>query len=296
MKISIYCSIVLLVATLLFSCHSKMDSPCHTGQSEDEEMDSVFGISHTEDSISRTYLAEAIQCIINDDAKGFASHCQYPIIREKPLHKIEDSATMVKYFNTLFDDSIKRKLKGSSIKNWWYSGSHGYCYGRGSDRWYFWGAPCKEGITAINYDSKKEQALRLEMIKKDIACLHPSLRGNWILEHCFKCPNGYIVRIDAPREIMAKFESEIGKTFRMAIFFKGTSVKGKPDIVMYGTRETTGSAGNQLYTFKNKKLCAEFQYNYAVGGEMFPEEFTLKGRINYNTHKLTFFYWDDISK
>lgn len=253
-----------------------------------EEKDPITGFTHQEDSLRREYLAEGIRCIANNDAKGFASHCAYPIVRKRPLHDIKDSAAMVKYFNILFDDTIKKQLKNKSAKDWTEMGCNGYIFEDGDFwDWYYQGA-----ITHINYSSKAEQALRQKMITKDKASLHPSLRGKWILDYSFKCPNGYIVRIDAPDGV----EPALGNRYRMLIFFKGASLKGKPNIIMYGTFERTGSAGNELYTFKDKKNAAEFQNNYVWGGEMHPTDFTLKGRINYNTHDIEFFYWDDFVK
>ena len=300
--------IITIIGICLTCCHSSeskkvvsRNSPNVTiNQPEDnenntEEKDSVTGFTPTEDSLRREYLAEGIRCIVNNDAKGFASHCAYPIIRKRPLHDIEDSVSMVKYFNILFDDYAKNKLKNKSAKDWTNMGCNGYALDlapENLDFGTFWDGNYEGAITAVNYSSKAEQALRQKMIAKDKASLHPSLRGKWKLDYCFKCPNGYTVRIDAPEGV----EPALGNRYRMLIFFKGTSLKAKPNIIMYGTYETTGSAGNKLYTFKDKKNKAEFQYNYMIGGDMHFQKFTLKGHINYNSHQLKFFYWDDIVK
>ena len=299
--------IIAIVSISLTCCHSsdskKVVSHNSTNvvinQTEDngaaEDKDPITGFTHKEDSLRREYLAEGIRCIVNNDAKGFASHCAYPIARDSPLHDIEDSASMVKYFNILFDDYAKKKLKNKSAKDWLNMGCNGYSLDLDPDKLdfgTFWDGNYTGAITAVNYSSKTEQALRKKMIAKDKGSLHPSLRGQWVLDYCFKCPNGYTVRIDAPEGV----EPALGNRYRMLIFCKGTSLKAKPNIIMYGTFETTGSAGNKLYTFKDKKNKAEFQYNYVIGGEMHPVEFTLEGRINYNSHNLKFFYWDDVVK
>lgn len=297
-----------IIGFTLTCCHSsdtkkvvvQENANVETNQPEDNENDTdgkdpVTGFTPAEDSLRREYLAEGIRCIVNNDAKGFASHCAYPIIRKRPLHDIEDSAQMVKYFNILFDSYAKNKLKNKSAKDWTEMGCNGYALDldpENSDFGTFWDNHYEGAITAINYSSKAEQALRKKMIAKDNMSLHPSLRGKWVLDDCFKCPNGYIVRIDAPEGV----ESGLSNKYRMLIFFKGTSLKASPDIIMYGTFERTGSAGNKLYEFKDKKNKAEFQYNYAWGDEMHQTDFTLKGRINYDSHNLKFFYWDDVVK
>lgn len=275
------------------SCTGKQNSSLgSTDQTEDSlysdsynsgTIDDISDNKDKTDSECREYLAEAIRCIANNDAKGFASHCIYPIKRRRPLHDIADSASMVKYFDILFDKDFRKKLKNKSAKDWDALGERGYLFDYGL----FWDQGYLGGITNINYISPQENQLWRKKIDEDINSLHPSVQGNWILSYTFVCDNGTIVRIESE-------DKENPETYRMLLYFKGTPIKAKPDVCMTGSLEIQGSMHNEYYTFTGKDgSSAELYYAPMLGDDGEPE-LTLKGKKSFTTTKLTSVYWDEI--
>lgn len=219
---------IILGAIAALSCNNThpASSQSPTIPEELEDYNDNCCISKDEDAILRTHLAEVLRYIANNDAEGFASCCYYPVERDRPLHDIADSVEMVKYFDTLFDDSIRNSLKNVRATDWEIQGWSGYVYGTGE----FWASYGEGKIMRINYSSPQEQQLRQRIIEADAKSLHPSLRGNWVNEYCFRCPNGYTVRIDAP------VQETDNPEYRMMIFFKGSPLNGVPDLLLFGRR------------------------------------------------------------
>ena len=124
------------------------------------------------------------------------------------------------------------------------------------------------------------------MVAKDMARLDASLRGDWVIDEGFKCPNGYTVRIDRSGDY---------KRFRIAIFFKGTSLHAKPDIMMFGELEIEGSIGNRHYTFKDDKgnEASYWHFNTYEEGSS-PFEFSLSGEVKYESTNIKLVYWDEL--
>jgi len=283
--------IVLCLVLMLVSCSTRTSSPEQTSQNfatGDEEcmsMESSSQFTH-DDTLTMEYLAAAVQCVVDGDASGFASHCVFPISRPSPLDAIQDSAEMVRYFDILFDDSIKDVLQTKTgIENWCYMGQ-GFMFDSG----FFWDLFHNGRIFAINYSSPKEIELIKKAQEQDMASLDPSLRGDWRLEYSFKCPNGYIIRIDDSSLITENL-------FRIAVFQNENVISHKPLLMLSGRKESQGNQGNAVYTFSDENgNSATFEY-YPIGPDgMNPFTITINGTIDYSTSEIEFIPWHKIGK
>ena len=239
-------------------------------------------VDSADEKTVRLNLEKAVRCIVNNDAKGFAACCEYPIGRMLPIHAITNEAEMIKYFDILFDDSIKAVLKNKTAKDWEQVGWRGLMLEQGN----LWGSELNGKITSINFHSAREQKLFNDMVAKDMARLDASLQGDWVIDEGFKCPNGYTVRIDRSGDY---------ERFRIAIFFKGTSLHAKPDIMMFGELEIEGSIGNRHYTFKDDKGNeASYWHFYTYEEGSSPFEFSLSGEVKYESTNIKLVYWDEL--
>ena len=93
-------------------------------------------------------------------------------------------------------------------------------------------------ITAINYESQKEQSIRAALIEADRKTLHESLRS-------FDKPvlkwdtRNHRLRID-----------EVGEHYRLVLWPVGLQFKDKPELVIeQGSLTYDGSGGNHHYSF-----------------------------------------------
>lgn len=102
-----------------------------------------------------------MNCVIHNDAATFAHLTSYPIMRTYPTKWIEDSLEMLSFFPIMADDSLKNVLKRTKPSDWEQVGWRGYTFANGE---YFW----DEGyaLSAINYESKQELAIREALIQK----------------------------------------------------------------------------------------------------------------------------------
>ena len=132
------------------------------------------------DFIDESSLTKINNSIINGDAAAFASMVDYPIRRKYPIKDIEDSATMVKFFPIIVDDSLKNMVRNLGLNGWKAMGWRGIMFNNGE----LWS---DINIIAINHMSDAEQQLLDSLRAKEIASLHPSLRTeNFIPSICFK--------------------------------------------------------------------------------------------------------------
>ncbi len=289
---NLYKLLLLFSVALIMSCgngapQSKSKSMDINGLSEEEKalakrQETDNCVDSTDEKTVRKNLEKAVRCIVNNDAKGFAACCEYPIERMLPIHAITNEAEMIKYFDILFDDSIKAVLKNKTAKDWEQVGWRGLMFEQGN----LWGSELNGKITSINFHSAREQKLFNDMVAKDMARLDASLQGDWVIDEGFKCPNGYTVRIDRSGDY---------ERFRIAIFFKGTSLHAKPDIMMFGELEIEGSIGNRHYTFKDDKGNeASYWHFYTYEEGSSPFEFSLSGEVKYESTNIKLVYWDEL--
>ena len=183
----------------------------------------------------RRLIAKAI---INDDPGMFASLCRYPIEREYPLHDIEDSAMMVKYFPTLVDDSLKRVISESTPDDW---GEFGWRGSSLADGEYIW---CDEGVIySIPYQSAREKSLLDSLMRSYYAFMPSRYASGWKPETCYTDSVGTVYRID---------RKENGEEYLL------TTIRQKDGAIdlstarsLPGTLEIQGSAATHVYSFSD---------------------------------------------
>lgn len=178
------------------------------------------------------------ESILNDSPTHFAAAMTYPIERPYPLRNIDDSASMVKYYHTLVDDSLRNKVKESPDTLWQENGWRGWTLDDGNYLWIDGGK-----VYQINYVSKRETTMLDSLRKEEISSLAPSLRGNWTPVMCVvDSTSGTIFRIDTK-------EVADSSVYRLAGYRAGQSLSDAPAMVLYGNLTLEGSMGNRFYHF-----------------------------------------------
>lgn len=230
------------------------------------KVDDVSGMPLRQLLEQRKFLAEAVQCIANGDAAGFATHCYYPIERPYPLPAIHNANEMVAYFDVLFDTPMRIRCKAASHLDWDCLGWRGQCFKNGE----LWDYGYMGYVTRIGYCSPREQALQNKRVQEELASLHPSLRVGYKPMTCFRCNDGTVVRIDQNED-----------DFRMACYWPGTDLRGEPSLVLTGLLEPMGSMGLRFITFSGRGYEAEWNEAGAEGdlpeGEEWTPLFSLSG-------------------
>jgi len=252
--------VLLLATAVLFSCRSDKGNTNHGVKpavvAKSDEVEDTLTIEKelsNEDFYiagSKKHLRDIISSIVNGNKKKFASLCYYPIRREYPLHDIENSAQMEKYFNVIFDKSFRKWLKDNGEEGWSYNGlTHiGFtCSGE---------MRVNELLYEVNYSSEREQKKRRRLITEEINSLHKSLRGGgWAPFFCYKeVKDGAVIRIDRKED-----------KFRLAKYNKGRKASDLPDLIMYG-KVIAGSGGPLYYDFANAEgdsisFCDDVNYD-----------------------------------
>lgn len=183
---------------------------------EDEEID-----DENVDNL-KVKLAKAIRCIANNNAKGFASRCNYPV-RINCLDKtVNTPEEMIELFDILFPQDQRHLFQNKSEKDWEEMGSNGIMYGGGD----FWDSNFDGKISAINFASNAVNELEEKKIEAASSCLHPSLQSKeWKILKSFKCNDGTIFRIDY---------KDNDEKCRFLLFKQGEAFNTMPSYVMYG--------------------------------------------------------------
>ena len=197
-------------------------------------------------------LNAVAKSISTADARAFASYCSYPIMREYPLRDIADSAGMVKYFNVIFDDSVRQAFGKMNIKDWQSYGWRGWSPSANNELWW------NDGVYAINYHSAAENAMRAMLADEEISTIAPELRAGWVPSFCLHdSADSTIYRVDFHAPLMPKYNDEADSIpeqgdFRMSVYPKGSDLHLIPSRIMPGKLKVEGSAGVRTYTFRDK--------------------------------------------
>ena len=244
-----------------------------------EIVDSVVD-SMAVDSVVADYdveIEKICQYIIDGKAQDLAFHTEFPLRRSYPLRDIRNGDEMVAYFNTLFDSSIKNKLRQASADDWSSMGYRGYCFNSGE----IW---INEDLRlyAVNYMSAKEKALYQQTVKEDLESLPSSLReGGWQPYTCYMdTKDGSILRID-----------NVGEKYRLCVFGR-TSSLDRPDILLYGKIKIEGSMRVETDIFTDGKLSYSIGQNMQDGNMYVSVED--KNTNGDWSHELRKCYWLDI--
>ena len=242
----------LLVAMNFASCQNRQTGSIQTKEAKDssfvtDSAQSEKSIKSETETEEHKHFQELMNSVIKDDAAAFAHMTSYPIMRTYPMKWIEDSTDMVKFFSIMADDSLKSILKKTTPDMWEQVGWRGYTFRNGE---YFW----DEGyaLSGINYVSKKEDTLRKQLIHRDLATLHPSLKTKQLVPFaCFFDKNNHaIYRVDL---LGAEDMYDENAKYRMAVYLRNSDLRGKPDYVLDTDFSLEGSAGVRVYEASDQK-------------------------------------------
>lgn len=208
----------------------------------------VPGLSHFSDTLtSAKYHQMILEAIAKGDKQMFAKMASYPLSRRYPLPDIENEAQMVRYFDTLFDKQFRQQIAKLDSNSWDYVGWRGAMILNGE----VWDTG---SWIIVNYSSPLEQRHAEYLKKKDMARLHPSLRGNWEPYACYRLDGKAFpdfeysyARVDASTD----HNPEDYPTYRVAVFKKGSNASAPPAIVLLGERTFEGSMNIETLYFKS---------------------------------------------
>lgn len=192
-----------------------------------------------------SHVPEAVRPIVKavaeDDSGAFSRLVDYPLARPYPLRDVRTADEMKSYYSTLVDDSLKRVLTGSDTP-WQEFGWRGWSAGEGE---YIW---VDSLIYDVPYVSAAEKETRRTLVAREMASLPREMAEGWEPVRCFRrTDDGTVYRIDR--------KSEPSKTngYRLSVYRKGTSLRGKPDESMPGMLTTEGTMETRSYDFADNK-------------------------------------------
>lgn len=246
------------------------------------------GCRQREREVSADRLPEEVRpvalAIMKEKPEDFARNVEYPIERPYPLRNIDDSASMVRYYPTLVDDSLRTVVKTTPDSLWRQDGWQGWTLRDGQ---YFYIDNGK--IYTVNYLSYREKQMLDSLRRAEISTLDPTLRKGWEPVACVvDTASGAVFRIDS-RVVGDSVD------YRLAGYRAGTDLSSKPTILLYGRMELEGSMGNRFYYFHdadgNK---AEYSPDYAPEDSVPSLELDRHGKATYYNARPG--YWLDCVK
>ncbi|MBR0181322.1 MAG: hypothetical protein IJQ04_06615 [Prevotella sp.] len=254
---------------------------------------------------STEHIGAIMKSIADGDAKTLASLAIYPIERRYPLQNIISSSDMIKRFDQIFDQKFRDRMKSSKASDWHSYGWRGYGYGEDNVLWVY------DSLTIINYYSPQEKALYDQLVKKEMASLHESLRGNgWYPFCCYRNKtDSSVMRVDIrARETMEEknfhkdgvalaypqlqaFKIRGDEEFRLSIYPKGLGLNEKPQMTMKGYVEIGGSANMMDYVFKSENCEIVFGDSFYEDGKQL---LMIKKKDKETLHEIESCYWLDL--
>lgn len=190
-----------------------------------------------------TEVRDVAEALLNDSAHAFASAVSYPLDRPYPLHSIVDSASMVDYYPTMVDDSLRQVISLAPDSLWVSDGWRGWTFDSGE---YFHIDSGK--IYEMDYLSKGERYLLDSLRREEIASLSPDMRRGWLPVTCAVDTSAATVfRIDRylhGSDTIAPDEP----VYRLAIY-RIARLDSAPSRMLYGIYDPEGSMGSRLYHF-----------------------------------------------
>ena len=154
---------------------------------------------------------------------------------------------MIAYFDTLFPTEFRQQLSSLDSNSWECVGWRGWMILDGE----IWDSDPR---LDVNYMSPLEERYLDYLYKKDMATVHPSLRGNWQIYDCYRLDDSVysFARLDAST-LDKDFETEGGR-FRISLYTKGAKPSDKPSVVLEGTQHIEGTLLVEYYDFHSKAL------------------------------------------
>lgn len=272
---------VAIVLFLIFgnTKFNTQQAPVEDTDSIAEIVDSVVDSGGAVDGDLPTEIEKISQYIIDGNVEKLAYVTEYPLLRNYPLKDIKNTDEMIAYFNTLFDTSIKNRLREAKEDDWSSMGYRGYCFGNG-DIW------INEDyqLYSVNYMSAKEKTLYQQKVKEDLETLPASLReGGWMPYSCYMdTEDGSVLRIDKE-----------GEKLRLCVFNPGKPLN-EPSLCLYGKRDIQGSMALESDEFTDGKI----SYTIDASGNMEDGEKTVSVEDKSNkkswSHAIRKCYWLDL--
>ena len=275
---------LVAVGIILFLIFGRNHSNQAAADSYYEDTDSIVEVVDSvvdeyEEVVDENYagIGKIAEAIIDGKAKDLAYMTEYPLHRDYPLKDIRNEDEMIAYFNTLFDATIKNKLRNATKEDWSSMGYRGFCFGDGT----LWINEAFQ-LYSVNYMSAKEKALYQHKVKEDLETLLPSLReGGWTPYSCYMdTEDGSILRID-----------RVGEKYRLTVFHRGSSLR-LPAKILYGKRNLEGSMANETDIFTGDNLSYTIDENMEDGNMYVSVE--EKNTNKSWSHEVKKCYWLDL--
>ena len=225
---------IFIVIAACFSIASLNGCSTSNGQKEEAGTDTAT----TTDTLNsaKAKIKTITEAVRDNDPHKFASAVSYPLQRPYPLHDINNSREMEKYYPTLVGDQLKKTVTQADSTDWTDMGWRGHALADGQ----MW--VDEDGLYAMDYISPAEASMRDSLRRAEIASLPAQLQGPWTPVGTFyDTANGKIYRIDVLND---------GETYRLAVF-DAANLKQQPLKVLTGSKNVEGSAESVSYNFSD---------------------------------------------
>lgn len=197
-----------------------------------------FNLSFAQNDLKKSEIGniqKLIKLFQTKNIVGISKMVHYPLEREYPIPSVKNEADFKKRFSQIFDQKLIAIIANSKIDQWSEVGWRGIMLNSG-DLW----IESDGKIIAINYQSAFEAKQKKDLINKQKAKLHTSLKSFLVPVYKIKTKS-YLIRID----------EQANNKYRYASWKIGSSESSKPDLILTdGNWENDGSGGNHTITFK----------------------------------------------
>lgn len=248
------------VFLLLFLACNQTDNSKTATTNDTLANTSIDTNQNQENALQDDKLKEDVVASINNiidlfkkkDIAEISKIISYPLQREYPIPSIKNKEDFKIRFSQVFDQYLIDKIANSKIEQWSEVGWRGIMLDNGD----LWITSSDGIITSVNHQSDIEKKLIIDLIEKDKANLHASLK-------IFKKPTYKIktktslIRIDEVSE----------NVYRFASWKKNEKESSKPDIIMgNGVVEYDGTGGNHYIIFEDGSTKYKV-YRFIMGAE-----------------------------
>ena len=195
-----------------------------------------------------------IDCIKSKNVEKLTTIIRFPLRREYPLPEIKNGAELHKRYEEIFDDTLTNIIIKSDIKNDWSTvGWRGIMLNNGT----LW-LDYEGNLIGINYQSYREKIRKENLIEKDRASMHMSLKH-------FENP----VLILETKKFRVRIDELSNGVYRYASWPINLHMNEKPDLILEnGKWIPDGNGGNHSYKFVNGNYTYECSINVLKEAEV----------------------------
>lgn len=284
MRLMLYKIAVLASAAFI----GAMVLSCRGGQREGtvgaDEIDTAMTVGDDRPAMPPREVMELIDAVTHNDARRFASAVSYPLARPYPLRDVDDSVKMAIYYRVMVDDSLRNVLRNSQAEEWSRNGWRGWTLADGQ---YLW---IDEKLYELNYVSVTEKAMLNTLANEEIVSLQPEMRKGWRPEFCLHgVDNGAIYRVDS-RSVA---DGDSVSPYRLAIYERGTSLRGHPSASMRGHLNVEGSAGMRTYMFHGRDGSRAYYMCDRLSDDELPQIVIVSAAGDSAAYRVERAYWRD---